>query len=115
MHIGKDLIDKYIVMRDIKITNGLLINIERLMQEILEIKESNDEWLIEKIELLITNKVFFGLTKAKIENRNEIMNQAEIGYDKFEIEIHNDYVLSLYYSSYYKLSFENKLAKNKDL
>lgn len=112
--IGKDLISKYIEKRDLEIKNDSLLYIEKLNKEILQIHEPNDEWLNKSIESLITEKIFFGSVKAKIENVDNSFNNLEIGFEKYIINIEGDYSLVLYYSSYYKLVFENILNEKKE-
>ena len=113
LRIGRDQISRYINSKEIEIRNKSLIKVEELLSEILEIKEPNDQWLNKKLEKLITNKIFFGLIKSKIVNKEQLTNENEVGYDSYNIELENDYVLNLYYSSYYKTTFENILLKNK--
>ena len=113
LQIGRDLIDKYIYKRELEIQNDSLLNVENLIKNILEISEPNDEWLNKEIENLISNKIFFGLVKAKIKSVDEDLNIIEVGYDKYKFDIQDDYSLILYYSSYYKTTFERLLEKNK--
>ena len=114
IQIGKDLINKYIKLKDLEIKNESLLSIEKLLKEILQINEPNDSWLNERIENLISNNIFFGLVKAKIENSQVNLNILEVGYDSYKINIEDDYTLVLYYSSYYKAIFEKLLEKNKE-
>ncbi|PLY06020.1 MAG: hypothetical protein C0625_10895 [Arcobacter sp.] len=113
LQIGKDLIDKYIRKRELEIEIDSFLNIENLRKNILEMSEPNDTWLNAEIEKLISNKIFFGLVKAKIENIDDF-NIIEVGYDKYTFDIQDDYSLSLYYSSYYKTTFEKLIEKNKN-
>lgn len=114
LEIGKDLIKKYIYKRELEIQNDSLMNIENLIKNIVEMSEPNDQWLNKEIENLISNKIFFGLVKARIETMEEEFNILEIGFDKHKFVIHGDYSLILYYSSYYETTFERLFEKNKE-
>lgn len=114
IQIGKELTTKYIKQKDLEIRNESFFSIEKLLKEILEINEPKDLWLNKKIENLISNTIFFGLVKAKVENSSNNFNILEIGYDNYKIKIQDDYTLVLYYSSYYKTTFERILEKNID-
>lgn len=112
--VGRDQTNKYIALKETQIKNESLVKIEELLSEVLEIKEPNDEWLNEKIEKLISKKIFYGLIKTKIINLEQVLHRNEIGYDSYQIELENDYVLDLSYSSYYKVAFQNIFKKNKN-
>lgn len=112
LQIGKDLINKYIYKKELEVKNSSLEYVEELIKEILDINEPNDLWLNEKIEDLISNKIFFGLVKAKVEHISDESKYIEIGYDRYTIPIEEDYALVLYFSSYYKMIINTTLEKN---
>ncbi|WP_072682777.1 hypothetical protein [Arcobacter sp. LA11] len=113
LRVGKDLINKSVEIKELNLKNASLLYIEGLIKDILDISEPNDIWLNEKIEILISENIFFGSAKVKIELNDEKFNILEIGFDRYKINIQDDYYLVLYYSSYYKIAFEKILNKNK--
>lgn len=114
-NIGKDLIDDYIRFENSKIKNDFYSSCAELIKDILEMKEPNDSWLFKELEELITNKIFFNLAKAKIETHNSSKYEIdEIGYDFEVLKLHEDYILKLYYSTFYKKAFMYVFENNRD-
>ncbi len=114
VQIGRDLVNKFIKLKELENRNESLLFVENLITEILEINEPNENWLHIEIEKLVSHKIFFGLVKAKIEHKNDTLNILEVGYEYIVIEIDEDYDFKLYYSSYYKQTVEKILQKEKE-
>ncbi len=106
VEVGKSLIDEFIKTRKLEFKNKFLISVEKLNKAILQISEPNDSWLNSEIETLITEELFLGSVKAKIENSETISDDLEIGFEKFSLKITENYELALYYSSFHKDAFE---------
>lgn len=113
--IGKDLLEKYFGRYDINLKYKINQKLSNIITDIFVNDNLDNDQLNSHIENFISKDIFYGLTFVSIEGLCEKECQLiDIGYEKIEIPLFDEYKLRMAYSNVYKEIFDAIYEKNKE-
>ncbi|MGB6329800.1 MAG: hypothetical protein WBF48_12820, partial [Halarcobacter sp.] len=113
--IGTNLLQKFSEQQEINLKYTINQKLSNIITEIFTNESLNNELLDKKIESFISRDIFHGLTFSSVQGLCEKeCSLIDLGYEKIEIPLIDEYKLKMAYSIVYKDIFENIFEKNKD-
>jgi hypothetical protein len=113
--IGRDLLEKYFERYDVNLKYKINQKLSNIITDIFVNDNLDNDQLNSHIENFISKDIFYGLTFVSIEGLCERECQLiDIGYEKIEIPLFNEYKLRMAYSNVYKEIFDDIYEKNKE-
>ena len=111
---GQSLMSDFFKNEEILIRYEVNENISNIIENILINDEYNKHSLEEKITMMISSEIFFGLCQCKIMKKTSSSSSLnEVGYEELEQDLLNDYVLVYHYSYSYNDTFWAIYEKNE--
>ncbi len=115
VEIGQKLMDEYFKQEEINLKYQINQDLSNIVTKIFNDEGLNNQLLNKYIENFISKDIFYGLTFVAVEGLCEdncIL--IDLGYERVDIPLIDEYKLKIAYSKVYKHIFENIFQKNKD-